>query len=391
MRRYRAVSLRVLSLLVAAVVALGDLLGGAPPGVAAQAERCFAETNQCIRGRFLDYWQANGGLARNGFPLTGERRELLEDGDEYVVQYFERVRLELHSENAPPYDMLLGQFGRRVARTGNGYIAAPADTAPATPAAGRVYFSETGHNLGGTFLSYWEQNGGLTQFGFPLTEEFAQRLEDGREYTVQYFERARFERHQENAPPFDVLLGQFGRRILSENTLLAGDPTFARFYFASEQAQRSLGSPRQQIERPPAAYQRFERGAMLYRGDYRLIYVLCGDERAGRWLGVPFYTDKWFQGDPIGGGPGPAPGLYEPRFGFGELWRENREVRDCLGYATTPDETSYTARQQEYGRGMLFSAITPEGRFFYMLYVDCPTVPCGEPRGRYERYPDPSP
>jgi hypothetical protein len=33
---------------------------------------------------------------------------------------------------------------------------------------------------------------------------------------VQYFERARFEHHPENSAPNDVLLGQFGRRILAE-------------------------------------------------------------------------------------------------------------------------------------------------------------------------------
>ena len=32
-------------------------------------------------------------------------------------------------------------------------------------------------------------------------------------YRVQYFERARFEQHPENRFPYDVLLGQFWRRI----------------------------------------------------------------------------------------------------------------------------------------------------------------------------------
>jgi hypothetical protein len=33
---------------------------------------------------------------------------------------------------------------------------------------------------------------------------------------VQYFERARFEYHPENAAPYDVLLGQFGRQFAGE-------------------------------------------------------------------------------------------------------------------------------------------------------------------------------
>ena len=45
-------------------------------------------------------------------------------------------------------------------------------------------------------------------------------MEDGNTYTVQYFERARFEAHPENAAPHDVLLGQFGRRILDDATAI---------------------------------------------------------------------------------------------------------------------------------------------------------------------------
>ena len=70
----------------------------------------------------------------------------------------------------------------------------------------------------GRFAAYWEESGGLAQFGFPLREELAERLEDAKAYTVQYFERARFEHHPENPAPNDVLLGQFGRRVLAETS-----------------------------------------------------------------------------------------------------------------------------------------------------------------------------
>ncbi len=60
-------------------------------------------------------------------------------------------------------------------------------------------------------------NGDLAQFGYPLTEEITERLEDGNDYRVQYFERARFEHHPENPDPqYQVLLGQFGRHILNQ-------------------------------------------------------------------------------------------------------------------------------------------------------------------------------
>ncbi len=194
---------------LASVGADGRALPGSPhaelPGAA-----CFAETGQCAAGPFLDYWRANGGLARTGYPLTGEMLERLEDGRLYQVQYFERVRMEYHQINEGPEALvLLGQFGRRI----HGRVDPPAAQAP-----GAAYFPETGHNLGGAFRVHWETNGGVMQFGFPITEQFTEQLEDGNEYRVQYFERARFEWHPENTAPNDILLGQFGRRIMSEGT-----------------------------------------------------------------------------------------------------------------------------------------------------------------------------
>ena len=183
----------------------------APVGAdGAVGPRCFAATGQCIGGRFLARWLAYGGLARNGYPLTDEFRQTLEDGQEYTVQYFERVRLEWHPENDPFDQVQLGQFGRRVFRERSGR-----ESDPPVPQTGPSYFTETGHNLSGPFLDYWQQNGGISQFGQPLTEPFPERLEDGNVYTVQYFERARFEYHPANAPPYNVLLGQFGRQILA--------------------------------------------------------------------------------------------------------------------------------------------------------------------------------
>ncbi len=174
-------------------------------------ERCFAETGYCVRGTFYDRWEQRG-LEGNGYPLSDEFAQTLEDGNEYMVQYFERVRLEYHPENATPDDVLIGQFGRRIVAT-----VPDAPVAPAVPLAGSEYFPETGHNVGPRFMAYWTANGGLAQFGYPLSAPFEQQLEDGKTYTVQYFERARFELHPENAAPYDVLLGQFGRRILAES------------------------------------------------------------------------------------------------------------------------------------------------------------------------------
>ncbi len=166
----------------------------------------FAETRHNLGGAFRNYWLANGGLARFGLPLTEEFTEVSpDDGKEYTVQYFERARFEYHPEYAgTPNDVLLGRLGLRQ----------HALDGPTTPIIGATYFEQTGHNLGGAFREYWLTNGGLAIFGLPITEEFTEVGSDGKPYTVQYFERNRFEFHPENAAPYDVLLGLLGRQEL---------------------------------------------------------------------------------------------------------------------------------------------------------------------------------
>jgi hypothetical protein len=79
--------------------------------------------------------------------------------------------------------------------------------------AGSRYFAETGHNVGGRFRTYWEQNGGTFIFGYPITEEFTDTSSDGKAYRQQLFERARFEYHPENSAPNDVQLGLLGNWV----------------------------------------------------------------------------------------------------------------------------------------------------------------------------------
>src|SRR5512147_2844397 len=72
-------------------------------------------------------------------------------------------------------------------------------------------FPETGKTVSGRFLDYWNTHGALPQHGYPISEEMQERSDtDGKTYRVQYFERAVFERHPENAAPYDVLLSLLG-------------------------------------------------------------------------------------------------------------------------------------------------------------------------------------
>jgi len=103
-----------------------------------------------------------------------------------------------------------------------GALPAPADSQaealqPATGLGleGCRYFIETFHNVCGPFAQYWQANGGLKIFGYPLTEPY---MQDG--IAVQYFERARFEHHPGAWPEnFDILQGRLGAEQLG----LGGD------------------------------------------------------------------------------------------------------------------------------------------------------------------------
>lgn len=88
----------------------------------------------------------------------------------------------------------------------------PTFSAPAVRAAdGERCFPETGRCVSGRFREYWERNGGLAVFGFPIGPAIQERNPDtGKMYLTQWFQRNRFELHPENKAPYDVLLGRLG-------------------------------------------------------------------------------------------------------------------------------------------------------------------------------------
>jgi predicted secreted Zn-dependent protease len=98
-----------------------------------------------------------------------------------------------------------------------------AQAAPPSPPAPEdaLTFSETPYWLAGDFRAYWEANGGLERFGFPITP----LLIDGRGDTVQWLERARFEYHDQLPDDRRVLLGLLGVEVAAGRE---GEPAFQR-------------------------------------------------------------------------------------------------------------------------------------------------------------------
>jgi len=206
-------------MLLAVAVFVGVVCAGMNVPAAHAAQRCFSETGYCIDGRIREYWEQNGGLLVFGLPI-GAQEAVSVDGRAFIAQRFERNRLELHPENARPYDVLLGRLGAdRLSQQGIDWTTYPSQGA----AADCQYFSQTKQSVCGLFLRAYRQNGlqmdgdaavsaaeNLALFGLPLSNVYVETLSNGQRYQVQWFERARFEYHPENQAPYDVLFGLLG-------------------------------------------------------------------------------------------------------------------------------------------------------------------------------------
>ncbi len=217
---------RMMILLVVAMVGLSVWNPMAVHG----AQRCFSETGFCIDGRIREFWEQNGGLAVFGYPI-GALVSVQVDGKNISSQQFERNRMELHPENARPYDVQLGRLGAQYTQRTFDMQNLPSEGIAETDISGDYlayrddcrWFVETQHYICGDFYDYWHNHGlqfdsnprytdaeRIALFGLPISS-FRRQTINGQEFFVQLFERARFEYHPENPAPFKVQLGLLGR------------------------------------------------------------------------------------------------------------------------------------------------------------------------------------
>lgn len=155
-----------------------------PSTGAPTASQYFASTGKTVSGDFLSTYQ-HYGLNQLGYPLSDEQTE---NGTN--VQYFERVRMEYHPDLASKgYNVLFTRLGTEISQ-GSQFNS----VAPFASTSTRAYIKETSHALAEPFLSYWNKNGNVGLFGYPISEAIQQ---DG--MTVQWFERTRMEYHPDLA------------------------------------------------------------------------------------------------------------------------------------------------------------------------------------------------
>src|SRR4051794_13524143 len=171
------------------------------------ADTYFEQTGASIWGPFEAYWKLHGGLGQFGMPRTG----VFPAKEGYDAQWFERAMFTYNPAHPDPYKVELQLLG---SQSTIGRTEAPFQRA--APSGSGQYFTATGHNLSGKLLDYWQKHGGLPIFGYPISEPFSELNKSvGKEFTVQYFQRNRFELHPELAgTPNEVQLGLLGSELL---------------------------------------------------------------------------------------------------------------------------------------------------------------------------------
>lgn len=101
------------------------------------------------------------------------------------------------------------------------------------------------------------------------------------------------------------------------------------------------------------AEQRFENGRMFWLQPVDQIWVMTVDESDEQVWSI--YDDDFTEGEPEIDPTIDVPeGLYQPERGFGQLWRDNPEVRQALGWAIEP-EFGHVTRYEYHAGGTVNS------------------------------------
>ena len=197
----------------------------------------FEETGHNACEPFASYWEANGGLPIFGYPITEAFEEVsLDTGNTYLVQYFERERLEHHPALAgTEYEILLGRLGNEVLlQQGRDW-----QTFEKSDPSEENYIAATGFAVPQMFLDYWASYGlelgdpgisfreSLALFGYPISQAEMETNMAGDTVMTQWFERARFEYHPDNGAEHQVLLGLLGSELLADEEPPPAEPEFS--------------------------------------------------------------------------------------------------------------------------------------------------------------------
>ncbi len=216
-----------------------------------QGYEYFPETGHSVQGAFLAFYHSiPDPTTIYGYPLTEE----FTSRDGLHVQYFQRARFELHPELPAGQQVQLTNLGRA------SYVPA-AQLNTAAPLACR-YFPPTHYSVCFAFLDFFDQFGGVAQFGYPISPF---EYHDG--VIVQYFEKARME-WQPSLPA--------GQRVVLTD--------LGRLYFDKLGEDPGLLQPMPAVNGAPSSVltlqvRAFVWKAMTFSNDRQLVFLIVQDQR----------------------------------------------------------------------------------------------------------------
>lgn len=137
--------------------------------------------------------------------------------------------------------------------------------------------------------------------------------------------------------------------------------TFLAVWQDYPEVRDQLGWAIELEQQPRAGEERFQYGAMFWREDLQMIYVLYN---AGTWQAYgDTYTDDQPETDPS---LVPPPGLIQPKRGFGKVWREQLGGPNAaIGWATEM-EGEIAGHFQRFQGGLMLR--DRHGRVFVLRY-----------------------
>ncbi len=276
------------------------------------------------------------------------------------------------------------------------------------------YDSIFGHNVPNVFWDFMNSRGQVLEngqtvdgpvvdwlfsTGYAITEPYWTRAAVGyaeKDVLVQCFERRCYSYTPSNPNGFKVEMGNVGRHYYDwrYNAPILNCTTspirgFGKLWADNPSVKARIGCPYSYNteQATQVVMQKFEHGQMIwvkssvapyyYLPYDKTIFVMFDD---GNWATV---RDTWDESQPVNAGLTPPAGLYEPKRGFGNAWRNETglRIRERLGWATEKDERSGDGAVQGFGGGLMIWTSPTKEIFVNYRYYNRTNV--------WEVYPDP--
>ncbi len=266
------------------------------------------------------------------------------------------------------------------------------------------YDNTFGHNIADVFWTFINSQGPVLEngqtvnapvidwlfsTGYALTEPYWTVSRVGgteKDVLIQCFERRCYSYTPSNPAAFQVEMGNVGRHYYEwrYNTPLPNCRTapvrgFGKLWAENPSVKQRISCPfpYQTEQSTKVVTQRFERGQMIFVESsstsyflpyLKTIFILFND---GSWATV---QDTWNNSQPESGGLTPPPGLFEPKRGFGNAWRNETglNVRNRLGWAIEEEVGSDGAVQNFYNGLMVWIKSRDEIFVGYKYYNRTP-------------------